>query len=108
MELLILVAASFWVCIAYIAEKQPDAFVLEESDTFFGAFKAVLEAVIDTLQSIKSSSGQSVYWVGCAMMNNLDHGLPSKRKRCYIIGHKVRLQKLKFVWPAPFASSHRG
>ena len=101
MELLMLVGVSFWSSIAYIAEKQPDAFVLEESDTFFGGFKAVLADVIDALQSIKSSSGKSVYVVGCALMNSLDHGLPSARKRCYIIGHQVRLQKLQCVWPAP-------
>ena len=68
----------------------------------------MLADVIDALQSIKSSSGKSVYVVGCALMNSLDHGLPSARKRCYIIGHKVRLHKLKMCVAGPFACTHRG
>jgi DNA (cytosine-5)-methyltransferase 1 len=75
-----------------LQEKQPKAFVLENVKQLVGHDKGrTLKVIIKTLQDLG-------YHVQYAVLNALDYGLPQKRERVIIVGHK---QPILFSYPSP-------
>lgn len=75
-----------------IKHKQPKAFVLENVKQLIGHDKGrTLKTIIKTLQELG-------YHVQYAVLNAIDYGLPQKRERVIIVGHK---QPIMFSFPAP-------
>ena len=75
-----------------LKEKQPKAFILENVKQLVGHNKG------QTLKVILSSLKELGYYVQYAVLNALDYGLPQKRERIIIVGHK---QPIVFSFPAP-------
>jgi len=72
--------------------KKPKAFVLENVKQLVGHDNGqTLKVIIDTLIELK-------YHVQYSVLNALDYGLPQKRERVIIIGHK---EPILFTFPTP-------
>jgi DNA (cytosine-5)-methyltransferase 1 len=75
-----------------IKEKRPKGFVLENVKQLVGHNKGqTLKVIIKTLQEIG-------YFVQYAVLNALDYGLPQKRERVIIVGHR---EPIMFSFPSP-------
>ncbi len=75
-----------------IKEKKPKAFILENVKQLVGHNKGqTLKVIIRTLQALH-------YHVQYTVLNALDYGLPQKRERIIIIGHK---DPILFSFPSP-------
>ncbi len=75
-----------------LKEKKPKAFILENVKQLVGHNKGnTLKIIIDTLRDLG-------YHVQYAVLNALDYGLPQKRERVIIVGHK---EPIFFSFPAP-------
>jgi DNA (cytosine-5)-methyltransferase 1 len=76
-----------------IKEKQPRAFVLENVKQLVGHDKGKTLKVI-----IKTLKGLGYQHVQYTVLNALDYGLPQKRERVIIVGHK---EPILFSYPSP-------
>lgn len=75
-----------------IKHKRPKAFVLENVKQLVGHDKGrTLKTIIKTLQELG-------YHVQYAVLNALDYGLPQKRERVIIVGHR---EPIMFSFPSP-------
>ena len=75
-----------------LKHKQPTAFILENVKQLVGhAEGKTLKTILKTLQELG-------YNVQYAVLNALDYGLPQKRERIIIVGHK---EPIFFSFPAP-------
>jgi len=75
-----------------IKHKSPKAFVLENVKQLVGHDKGrTLKTIIKTLQELG-------YQVQYAVLNALDYGLPQKRERVIIVGHR---EPIMFSFPSP-------
>jgi len=75
-----------------LKEKRPKAFILENVKQLVGHNEGqTLKVIIKTLQDLG-------YHVQYAVLNALDYGLPQKRERVLIVGHK---DPILFSYPAP-------
>lgn len=75
-----------------IKEKMPKAFILENVKQLVGHNEGqTLKVIIKTLQDLG-------YYVQYAVLNALDYGLPQKRERVIIVGHK---EPILFSFPSP-------
>ena len=75
-----------------LKEKQPKAFVLENVKQLVGHNKGqTLKVILNTLKELG-------YHVQYAVLNALDYGLPQKRERIIIVGHR---QPIVFSYPTP-------
>lgn len=75
-----------------IKEKQPKAFILENVKQLVGHDKG------NTLKVILKSLKDLGYHVQYSVLNALDYGLPQKRERIVIVGHK---EPIMFTYPDP-------
>jgi DNA-methyltransferase (dcm) len=75
-----------------IKEKEPKAFILENVKQLVGHDKGKTLKVI--LKSLKDLG----YYVQYSVLNALDYGLPQKRERIVIVGHK---EPIMFTYPDP-------
>lgn len=75
-----------------LKEKQPKAFILENVKQLVGHDKGKTLKVI--LQSLKGLG----YHVQYSVLNALDYGLPQKRERVVIVGHR---EPIMFTFPSP-------
>jgi DNA (cytosine-5)-methyltransferase 1 len=75
-----------------IKEKEPKAFILENVKQLVGHDKGKTLKVI--LQSLKDLG----YHVQYSVLNALDYGLPQKRERIVIVGHR---EPIMFTFPSP-------
>ncbi len=72
--------------------KQPKAFILENVKQLVGHNKGqTLRVILDTLHELG-------YYVHYSVLNALDYGLPQKRERVIIVGHK---ENILFSFPDP-------
>lgn len=75
-----------------LKEKKPKAFILENVKQLIGHNNGhTLKIIIKTLQDLG-------YHVQYAVLNALDYGLPQKRERVIIVGHK---EPILFSYPVP-------
>ncbi|MDR1403787.1 MAG: DNA (cytosine-5-)-methyltransferase [Tannerellaceae bacterium] len=75
-----------------LKEKQPKAFILENVKQLVGHNKGqTLHVILHTLRELG-------YHVQYAVLNALDYGLPQKRERVLIVGHR---QPVSFSFPPP-------
>lgn len=75
-----------------IKEKKPKAFILENVKQLVGHDKGnTLKIILKTLANLE-------YHVQYSVLNALDYGLPQKRERIVIVGHK---EPIMFTFPAP-------
>ncbi|MCB0594140.1 MAG: DNA (cytosine-5-)-methyltransferase [Lewinellaceae bacterium] len=75
-----------------IKEKQPKAFILENVKQLVGHDKGkTLKVILKTLKELG-------YHVQYSVLNALDYGLPQKRERVLIVGHK---EPIMFTFPSP-------
>lgn len=75
-----------------IKEKRPKAFILENVKQLVGHNQGqTLKVIIKTLQDLK-------YHVQYTVLNALDYGLPQKRERVLIVGHR---EPIMFSFPSP-------
>ncbi|NJL13907.1 MAG: DNA cytosine methyltransferase [Microscillaceae bacterium] len=75
-----------------LKHKQPKAFVLENVKQLVGHDKGrTLKTIVKTLQELG-------YHVQYAVLNALDYGLPQKRERVIIVGHR---EPIMFSFPSP-------
>jgi len=75
-----------------LKHKRPTAFVLENVKQLVGHDKGkTLKTIIKTLQELG-------YYVQYAILNALDYGLPQKRERVIIVGHR---EPIFFSFPSP-------
>lgn len=75
-----------------LKHKRPKAFVLENVKQLVGHDKGrTLKIIIKTLQELG-------YHVQYAVLNALDYGLPQKRERVIIVGHR---EPIMFSFPSP-------
>jgi DNA (cytosine-5)-methyltransferase 1 len=75
-----------------IKEKMPKAFILENVKQLVGHNNGqTLKIIIKTLQNLG-------YHVQYSVLNALDYGLPQKRERIIIVGHK---EPIMFSYPSP-------
>lgn len=73
-------------------KKKPRAFILENVKQLVGHDKGkTLKVILETLKDL----GYSVHY---AVLNALDYGLPQKRERVIIVGHR---EPIFFSFPAP-------
>lgn len=75
-----------------IKEKEPKAFILENVKQLVGHDKG------NTLKVILKSLKDLGYNVQYSVLNALDYGLPQKRERIVIVGHK---EPIMFTYPDP-------
>ncbi len=75
-----------------LKEKQPKAFILENVKQLVGHDKGKTLKVI--VQSLKDLG----YHVQYSVLNALDYGLPQKRERVVIVGHR---EPIMFTFPSP-------
>ena len=88
-----------WDSVAYIVARRPHAFVIEEAETLLGKYKWLLDEVQSVLRAVTTPSGIPIYSVEATLLKNDDHGLPSRRRRCYIYGYKSKLAVTGFKLP---------
>jgi DNA (cytosine-5)-methyltransferase 1 len=82
----------FFDIVRILKHKQPKAFVLENVKQLVGHDKGnTLKIIIKTLQDLG-------YYVQYAVLNALDYGLPQKRERVIIVGHR---EPIMFSFPSP-------
>lgn len=82
----------FFDIVRILNHKRPKAFVLENVKQLVGHNKGeTLKKILSTLKSIG-------YNVQYAVLNALDYGLPQKRERVIIVGHR---EPILFSFPAP-------
>ncbi len=75
-----------------LKEKAPRAFILENVKQLVGHDKGnTLKVILKTLQELG-------YCVQYSILNALDYGLPQKRERVVIVGHK---EPIMFTFPGP-------
>ncbi|MDR3141662.1 MAG: DNA (cytosine-5-)-methyltransferase [Tannerellaceae bacterium] len=75
-----------------LKEKQPEAFILENVKQLVGHNKGqTLDVILHTLRELG-------YHVQYAVLNALDYGLPQKRERVIIVGHR---RPVLFSFPPP-------
>ncbi len=75
-----------------IKEKEPKAFILENVKQLVGHDKGnTLKVILKTLKDLG-------YHVQYSVLNALDYGLPQKRERIVIVGHK---EPIMFTFPDP-------
>lgn len=75
-----------------LKHKQPRSFILENVKQLLGHDKGkTLKVILKTLNELG-------YYVHYAVLNALDYGLPQKRERIIIVGHK---QPIIFSFPQP-------
>lgn len=75
-----------------LKEKQPQAFILENVKQLAGHDKGrTLKVILKTLKELG-------YHVQYSVLNALDYGLPQKRERIVIVGHR---RPIDFSFPAP-------
>jgi len=75
-----------------LKEKQPKAFILENVKQLVGHNNGhTLKVILNTLKELG-------YHVQYAVLNALDYGLPQKRERVIIVGHR---QPILFSFPPP-------
>ncbi|RYE31182.1 MAG: DNA (cytosine-5-)-methyltransferase [Sphingobacteriaceae bacterium] len=83
----------FYNIASIIKEKQPKAFVLENVKQLVGHNGGqTLKVILKTLQE------ELKYTVRVAVLNALDYGLPQKRERVVIVGHK---EPILYSYPQP-------
>lgn len=83
----------FFDIVRIIKHKQPKAFVLENVKQLVGHDGGkTLKTIINTLQK------KLGYHVQYAVLNALDYGLPQKRERVIIVGHR---DPILFSYPSP-------
>ncbi|WP_067036722.1 DNA cytosine methyltransferase [Allomuricauda sp. CP2A] len=75
-----------------LKEKQPKAFILENVKQLVGHDKG------KTLKVILKSLKELGYHVNYSVLNALDYGLPQKRERVVIVGHR---EPIMFTFPNP-------
>lgn len=76
-----------------IKEKKPKAFILENVKQLEGHDGGkTLKRIIKTLEK------ELKYTVKCTVLNALDYGLPQKRERVIIVGHR---DPINFLYPEP-------
>jgi len=74
-------------------EKKPKAFILENVKQLVGHDKGnTLKAIMQTLKDLG-------YYIQHSVLNALDYGLPQKRERVFIIGHR---EPIYYSYPQPF------
>ncbi len=74
-------------------EKKPKAFILENVKQLVGHDNGnTLKAILQTLKDLG-------YHVQHSVLNALDYGLPQKRERVFIIGHR---EPIYYSYPQPF------
>lgn len=76
-----------------LKEKRPKAFVLENVKQLAGHNEGQTLKVI--LKTLREDLG---YFVQYTILNALDYGLPQKRERIILVGHR---EPIKFSFPAP-------
>lgn len=82
----------FFDIVRILRHKQPKAFVLENVKQLVGHDKGrTLKTIIKTLQDLG-------YHITYAVLNALDYGLPQKRERVIIVGHR---EPIMFSFPSP-------
>jgi DNA (cytosine-5)-methyltransferase 1 len=82
----------FFDIVRILKHKRPTAFVLENVKQLVGHDKGkTLKTIIKTLQELG-------YHVQYAVLNALDYGLPQKRERVIIVGHR---DSIFFSFPSP-------
>jgi DNA (cytosine-5)-methyltransferase 1 len=82
----------FFHIASIIIEKKPKAFILENVKQLVGHNSGgTLKVIIKTLQDLG-------YHVQYAVLNALDYGLPQKRERVLIVGHR---ESIMFSYPSP-------
>lgn len=82
----------FFHIASVIKEKKPKAFILENVKQLVGHDKGqTLKVVVKILQKLG-------YQVQYAVLNALDYGLPQKRERVIIVGHR---EPIMFSFPSP-------
>lgn len=82
----------FFHIASILKEKKPKAFILENVKQLVGHNKGnTLKVIIKTLQDLG-------YHVQYAVLNALDYGLPQKRERVIIVGHR---DPIFFSFPPP-------
>ena len=75
-----------------IKQKRPKAFILENVKQLVGHDKGqTLKVILTTLEDLG-------YYVQFAVLNALDYGLPQKRERVIIVGHR---EPILFSFPSP-------
>ncbi len=75
-----------------LKEKKPKAFILENVKQLVGHDKGnTLKVILKTLRELN-------YHVQYSVLNALDYGLPQKRERIVIVGHK---EPIVFTYPEP-------
>lgn len=79
----------FPIFIEAVRQVKPKVFVLENVTGLAYSNKCYLESIISELQNIG-------YLLECHIINAVNYGIPQKRERLVIVGHKS-----KFNWPAP-------
>lgn len=83
----------FFHIASIIKEKKPKAFVLENVKQLVGHNSGqTLKVIIKTLEDLG-------YTVKYTVLNALDYGLPQKRERVVIVGHR---EPILFSYPTPF------
>ena len=91
--------------IQYLAQKLPRCFILENvASALEKRFKPWMDAIMETLRSLKESSGESAYEIFSTVCDSKDAGLPQRRKRLYIIGARKKFYGVThnnpdFHWP---------
>lgn len=75
-----------------LEEKKPKAFILENVKQLVGHDQGnTLKVIIQTLKDLG-------YFVQYSVLNALDYGLPQKRERVVIVGHR---EPIMFTFPSP-------
>lgn len=82
----------FYTIASILKEKRPKAFILENVKQLNGHDKGrTIRIIIKTLEGLG-------YTVKKAILNALDYGLPQKRERIIIVGHR---EPIEFTFPLP-------
>ena len=94
--------------IQYIERKKPATFILENVKGLVTVFKHEFAEILDMLQNIKDSRGNTVYAIDWKVLNAREHGgAPHNRERVFIVGIRNNIQNHKLMWPSLVASSGR-
>ena len=93
-------ASVFWGCVAYIRNREPWCWLLENVEGLASHNGGeTLQTILSTLQSINGGR----YLVEWRILNTEEHGVPQHRKRIYFLG--IRRDRIvagcEFQWPEP-------
>ena len=88
------------LCVSYIAEKKPKAFMLENvpmlaSHKHWSDFCLIM----NFLMSIRGDDGIQTYRLSWKIVDALDCGLPQSRPRLYVVGVQKEKPGRAFLWP---------